>query len=141
MIKQVVLIVSLLVSSSVFSEPKDEWILIFKAQQEGWDEYWNPAHIKVVNETTREVEHWTKKVQIKNDPTTRMRLGDYSMSKEAVRCSDGYYKIIRVTLYRKGEASKDVGLDGNKLKNWYEPIPESGAAMHVKTLCSIMFPT
>lgn len=130
MIKQLVVAVSLLMSSSVFAG-SFEWMPLGKADD--FDQYLNLEKItKVTGSTTKETQVWTKIIMTKDTPEGD-RVGDYAMFQQQIRCTDKNIKNLQIVrYYNSGKMLDSADLSDGK---YVSVIPDTIQDNLVKLIC------
>lgn len=136
MLKHLLLISSLLVSSITSAEYEDKWLKISSSDDTIF--FLNPTRILVTDNSMQIVDAWTKGVfkktsKLGNDIYLK---GDYYLTKDQYGCVSRTSRMVSSVAYAKGKNPKTYTLRGE----WEEVIPESISESLFNEVCSFKFP-
>lgn len=155
-LKQVVLVASLMVSGAALAVNADGWVSVdaLPVDADGWISLGvnnttgtqislNTARIKVIDSKRRIISYWSKMTQI-SPPTAvsaafGLEIGDSMVSNDLARCSDEMDKTISIMVFNKDKVllrSMQTKIEDTE---WSNPLPNSNAEEGLRIMCWLKY--
>lgn len=134
MIKRILLISSLLVSSIASASPPDQWMDVTGAAYSRLSI--NPSRIKIIDPTNKILEMWQKATYLQAIKDI-YKPGDFTLTKHQVDCISHKQKMLFLTLYSGDKLPESSSVAHPK---WEEVIPGSLQEVVDKQICDYVFP-